>query len=182
MEKTSCAFTGHRPSKLPWGYDENSEGCLRLKEVLATQIAALADSGVTDFLCGMAEGTDQICAELVLVQREKNSALKLHCILPCMGQDARWSDSARRRYRSIVTRADSRLYVSREYHKDCMMERNRFLVDRSSYLLAVYDGKQKGGTAATVNYAREQHRKVIVIDPITRRITREGFGEFPAYS
>jgi len=29
-QKTRC-FTGHRPDKLPFGYDEESPDCLRLK-------------------------------------------------------------------------------------------------------------------------------------------------------
>ncbi len=71
MEPISCAITGHRPSKLPWGYDETAEDCKRLRETLAVQIAALADSGVTSFLSGMAQGVDQIFAELVLALRKK---------------------------------------------------------------------------------------------------------------
>ncbi len=165
MERKTCAFTGHRPSKLPWGYDETAEGCVRLKAALAAQIAALVDNGITDFLSGMAQGTDQICAALVLAQREKNPALRLHCILPCMGQDAKWPDSARKRYRSIIQRADSRFYVSREYHEGCMLERDRFLVERADCLLAVYDGEQRGGTAMTVRYAKKLGREIIVLNP-----------------
>ncbi len=58
MERTSCAITGHRPSKLPWRYDETAEGCVLLRETLAAQIATLVDSGVTSFLSGMAQGVD----------------------------------------------------------------------------------------------------------------------------
>jgi len=58
MKTTSCAFTGHRPNKFPWKYDETDSRCVALKAVLAEQIAALADAGVTQFLSGMAEGTD----------------------------------------------------------------------------------------------------------------------------
>jgi len=68
---------------------------MRLKMILASQIAKLLECGVTDFLSGMAEGIDQTCAGLVPHKREKSPALKLHCILPCMGQDAKWSASAR---------------------------------------------------------------------------------------
>jgi len=71
MKRQFCAFTGHRPNKLPWRCDETSEGCVRLRDVLAAQIAELAESGVTDFLSGMAEGIDMICSELVLSLREK---------------------------------------------------------------------------------------------------------------
>jgi len=176
MKRRGCAFTGHRPNKLPWRYDEASEGCVRLKEILAAQIAELVENGVTDFLSGMALGVDTICSELVLAQREKNPALKLHCILPCVDQDVEWSASVRERYQSILKRADSIVYVNRAYQKNCMLERDRFLVEWSSCLLAVYNGIRRSGTGATVNYARKLGREIIVIDPITLSVTCEGGG------
>lgn len=48
-----------------------------------------------------------------------------------------------------------------------MLERNRYMVDHAAYLLAVYDGGNKGGTAYTVRYAREKKREIIVIRPDT---------------
>ncbi len=176
MKRQSCAFTGHRPSKLPWHYDEASEGCLRLKEVLASQITMLVESGVTDFLSGMAEGTDVYCAEIVLALREKNPALKLHCVLPHEGQADKWSDSARERYHTILKQADSVEYISREYYDGCMIDRNHRLVDSAGLLLAVYNGVRRSGTGATVNYARTMGREIIVIDPITLSVSHEGGG------
>lgn len=167
MKRKTCSFTGHRPQKLPWGYDESAEGCMRLKRALAEQIEKLTANGVTDFLSGMALGVDTFCAEIVLAMREKNPALKLHCILPCMGQDDKWTTSARVRYASILDKADSIVYVSRGYHPGCMLERDRFLVDWADCLLAVYNGGGRGGTAATVNYARKAGREIWVIDPVS---------------
>ncbi|MCI8677851.1 MAG: DUF1273 domain-containing protein [Lawsonibacter sp.] len=69
-------------------------------------------------------------------------------------------------YRSILDRADSIVYVSRTYYKNCMLDRNRFLVDHAAALLAVYNGERRGGTAATVRYAQKMGREIIVIDPI----------------
>ena len=63
MEKIACAFTGHRPKSFPWKYDERDPDCVLLKEVLAEQIKTLVDRGVTDFLSGMAQGTDLWCSE-----------------------------------------------------------------------------------------------------------------------
>ncbi len=71
VEGPSCAITGHRPDKLPWGYDETSEGYRWLKKALTKQIVTLADSGITSFLSGMALGVDQIFAELVLALHKK---------------------------------------------------------------------------------------------------------------
>ena len=166
---TTCAFTGHRPHKLPWRDNEDDLRCIALKEALTEQITALAEAGVTDFFSGMAAGTDQYCAQIVLTLREKNPALKLHCVLPYEGQADKWSDSAREKYHSILKQADSVEYVSRAYYDGCMIDRNHRLVDSAGLLLAVYSGARRSGTGATVNYARKMGREVIVIDPITRR-------------
>ena len=148
MMNTACAFTGHRPSKFPWRYDETDSRCVALKEELTGQISKLAEVGVTDFFSGMAEGTDTYCAQIVLDLRRKNPALNLHCVLPCEGQ------------------ADEVVYVSREYSKDCMLKRNRYLVDHAACLLAVYNGEWRGGTAMTVRYARKKGREIIIINPV----------------
>ena len=45
MLKSTCAFTGHRPAKLPWRYDETDSRCKALKEILQKQLEALAGAG-----------------------------------------------------------------------------------------------------------------------------------------
>ena len=105
--------------------------------------------------------------------REKNFALKLHCILPYEGQADRWSDSARERYHSILKQAESVEYVSRQYYDGCMIDRNHRLVETADLLLAMFNGARRSGTGATVNYARRLGREIIVIEPITRQIHHE---------
>ncbi len=166
-----CAFTGHRPKKFPWGYDETDVRCVALKNVLAEQITKLVDAGYTDFFSGMAEGTDTWAALAVLALKKENPALKFHCVLPCEGQADKWSASARELYFSILEQADSVVYVSREYSKDCMLKRNRYLVDHAACLLAVYNGEWRGGTAMTVRYAWKMGREVVVIDPTLCQLT-----------
>lgn len=162
-----CAFTGHRPAKLPWKYDEEDERCATLKAALAGQIEKLAEAGVTDFYSGMALGVDVWSAMAVLDLREKNPAVKLHCVLPCEGQEIKWSIPAQTRYKQILSEADYVDYVSRAYHKRCMLERNQRLVDSAAFLLAVYNGEKRGGTAATVRYAQKAGREIIYINPET---------------
>ncbi|MBD5154488.1 MAG: DUF1273 domain-containing protein [Oscillibacter sp.] len=169
MGVTACAFTGHRPHKLPWKDNEDDPRCIALKRTLTEQISALAEAGVTDFFSGMAAGTDHYCAQIVLALRKKYPALKLHCVLPHKGQADKWSDSARERYHAILKQADSVEYLSRAYYDGCMIDRNHRLVDSAGLLLAVYSGARRSGTGATINYARKMGREVIVIDPITRR-------------
>lgn len=173
MMNKVCAFTGHRPGKLPWRYDEADSRCVALKAVLMEQITLLVKAGITQFLSGMAEGTDVFCAEIILALREKNPAIKLHCILPCTAQAEKWSASSQELYHSILEQADSVVYVSRAYHKNCMVDRNRFMVEHATVLLAVYNGMRRSGTGATVNYARKMGREIIVIDPITQLVVHQ---------
>ena len=175
----SCAFTGHRPHKFPWKDNEADPRCIALKETLAEQIAMLAMAGVTEYFTGGADGVDCWAAEIVLTMREKNPALKLHCLLPHEGQADRWSDSAQERYHSILERANSVDYVSRQYYDGCMIDRNHRLVESAGLLLAVFNGVRRSGTGATVNYARKMGKEIIVIDPITRQVTREKIAQLP---
>ena len=164
MKRKRCAFSGHRPRKFPWKYDETDRRCVALKEALETEIEKLTAENYTDFLSGMAEGADTWAAEIVLKLREKNPALRLHCILPCKSQADKWSASARERYYHILEQADSIIYVNRDEARNCMLERNRFLVDHADLLVAVYNGEERGGTAATVRYAKKRKVKTIILN------------------
>lgn len=169
----SCAFSGHRPNKLPWRGNETDPRCKALKAALEAQITAQIEVGCTEFLSGMALAVDTWAAEIVLKLREENPALHLHCILPCADQDAKWSASARGWYHAILEQADSIVRVSRENTKNCMLERNQFLVRYAPTLIAVYNGEPRGGTAATIRYARKLERRIIIIDPNALTVTRE---------
>ena len=173
MLDSCCAFTGHRPHKLPWRYNEADSRCLALKAALAGQITQLVDAGVTDFYSGGADGVDCWASLIVLELRKKNPALRLHLILPHEGQADKWSDSAQERYHSILEKADSVGYVSHEYYDGCMLDRNHRLVEATGVLLAVYNGEWRGGTAATVRYARKLGRGIIILDPVTLEVAED---------
>lgn len=163
MLNNSCAFTGHRPHKLPWKYNETDSRCIRLKATLTDQIIRLMENGVTRFFSGMAEGTDCWAARAVLDLRTDHPELELHCVLPCEGQADKWTVSAQEQYQAILKQADSVEYVSRKYHKNCMLDRNRRLVDSAFFLLAVYNGSGAAGRRR-------------------RYVMRESWGEKSSYS
>ena len=56
MDRTTCAFTGHRPHKFPWKYNETDSRCVALKAALAAKITELAEAGITGCYCGGADG------------------------------------------------------------------------------------------------------------------------------
>ncbi len=87
--------------------------------------------------------------------------------MPYEGQADKWSASAQERYRLILKEADSIEYVSHAYYDGCMLDRNHRLVEAAGSLLAVYNGERRGGTAATIRYARKLQRKIVILDPVS---------------
>ena len=171
---TSCACTGHRPSKLPWKLELSVSGYAAFHALLEKQIELFSAEGIKHYYCGMAIGSDLICAQIVLALRGKNPAIKLHCAIPCKSQADKWEAPLRDQYHAILAEADSVTFVNREHTKNCMLERNRFMVDRCSVVLAVYNGEYRGGTAATVRYARKMGREIFILNPSTLEIVHEG--------
>ncbi len=159
----TCCFTGHRPNKLPWGSNESDPRCLRLKEELAARLEGIYEAGYRHFLCGMAVGCDLYFAEAVLALREKLPDVTLEAAVPCDGQANAWSIPLQRRYEHLLAECDAVSFVQHVYTPGCMQRRNRYMVDRSSLLLAVYDG-QPGGTMSTLLYAGRQGLKTLIID------------------
>ena len=102
----SCCFSGHRPSKLPWGYDESDPRCVEFKEKLAAVIGAVYDSGIKHFICGMALGCDMYCAEAVIRLKKMHSDVTLQAAVPYRGQADSWNEYNRLRYDRIVDNCD----------------------------------------------------------------------------
>ncbi len=162
MDKT-CCFTGHRPAKLPWGSDESDERCKALKLEISARVEGIVLAGYRNFICGMAEGCDMYFAEAVLEMRSRFPDVTLEAAIPCDRQADKWSTAQQRRYEHIMAESDTVTFVQHQYSPGCMMRRNRYMVDRSSLLLACFDG-QAGGTMNTILYAQRQGLQVIIID------------------
>ena len=154
-EKT-CCFTGHRPDKLPWGEDERDPRCARLKRRVVQEVEDAYAAGIRHFISGMARGCDLYCAEAVLALREAEGDIILECARPCEAQADNWPEAERARYRSILDRCDYETLVQHSYDRFCMLRRNRYMVDRSCRLIAVYNGVPKGGTFQTLTYAMKK--------------------------
>ena len=162
-----CAFSGYRPSKLPFR-GESDPACIALKQRLTDEIYASVQQGYTDFVCGMALGTDTWAAEAVLeIQRtlEGIKEVRLHAYLPFEGQDQRWNARDRRRYRAILEKCNSVTVTSAQYLPDCMERRNRAMIHRAEKLIAVFDGKS-GGTQKTVLMAHQKGIEIRILSPI----------------
>jgi len=150
-EKT-CCFTGHR--NIPVGEYQN------IKRRLRKTIKALAERGVIYYGAGGALGFDTLAAQAVLSLQTELPQLRLILVLPCLSQTRGWMEKDRQVYEKIKVQAAKVRYISKKYTPDCMYRRNRHLVDNSGVCVC-YMSRPTGGTAYTVNYAKQQGLEII---------------------
>ena len=160
----TCCFTGHRPEKLPWGDDETDGRCAALKKKLQDAVEAAYDEEMRHFICGMARGCDLYFAEAVLSLREARGDVSLEAAVPCPSQANSWPRADQVRRRRILAACDLETLVQDHYSPGCMSRRNRYMVDHSAMVIAVYDGAG-GGTRRTLEYALRQGVPFVDIRP-----------------
>ena len=167
MESTkihTLCFTGHRPQKLPWGFNEQDERCLLMKEKLKVLIEDAINDGFCYFWSGMALGFDLICVEVLLELKRQYNHIKIFGALPCKNQAKIWPLKQQFRYNKLIAQLDDTCCLNDYYTgPECMLERNRFMIDNSSRLIAFFDGKS-GGTKSTIDYAKKKGVMVEIIN------------------
>ncbi len=150
----SCCFTGHR---LISAADRPA-----LLRDLRQTLAIFADSGVRTFICGGAIGFDTLAAQEVLRLKQDFPLVRLSLVLPCRTQADRWTAAQKKTYHAVLERADETECLFDQYVSGCMQMRNRRMVDRSDICVAYYRGTP-GGTAYTVNYAKEKGVRLLFV-------------------
>ena len=158
-----CCFTGYRPQKCPWGFNEKDKRFLRVKEKTKQEIEKAISNGYDTFLCGMAIGFDMMCAEIVLELKKNDKNIRLIGALPCRNQDEKWNNEHKQRYKSIIKQLDCIRCIYDKYEDGCMKERNKFMINNSSLCIALFDGKP-GGTKQTIDYAKSLNKEIIYIN------------------
>lgn len=120
--------------------------------------------GTTHFITGGAIGFDTIVAQSVLDLKSNYTEIKLILAIPCEDQASKWSDEDKYIYENIKKNADKVIYISKKYEEDCMLKRNRFMVDNSNFVIGAWDGRKRGGTYYTLNYAKKSNKEIILLD------------------
>lgn len=150
-KRTAC-FTGHR--KIP-AYDIQN-----IEKQLDEIIEKLYQKGVIFYGAGGSYGFDMLAEMAVIRARNRHNEIKLILVLPCKNQDKYWTEDNKAAFAEIKNQSDKIVYTSEICSKDCMHKRNRHLVNFSGYCVA-YLNKNSGGTAYTVNYARQNGLEIV---------------------
>ncbi len=163
-KSTTCCFTGHRPNKLPWKYNESDPRCVSLKKKLYDVAYSLYQSGYRHFICGMAQGCDMYFCEIMMQLRGEHSDITIEAAIPCETQSAHWPEEQRLRYFKLISECDKETLLQTAYTPSCMQKRNKYMVDNSSAIIAVFDGSL-GGTMQTLAYALRSNIDIIELQP-----------------
>lgn len=152
------AATGHRPHKLRREWDGTGPLSLWIQGEMRKILEREKPDAV---ITGMALGADQIWAELAVIMN-----IRLIAAIPFFGQEARWHPDSQNKYRILLAKAQEIVNVSDKdhYKASYMQDRNEWMVDQSSGLVAVWD-ESPGGTFNCVMYAQNMGRPIFHIDP-----------------
>ena len=102
VQGKTCAFTGHRPQSLPFGFDESDKRCTSLKSVMRDQIVALIESAIP---------CETQAIKWSVASRERYYNIAAKCDKETMLQREYTSDCMDKRNRYMVDHADYILAV-----------------------------------------------------------------------
>ena len=142
-KKHTCCVTGHRDIPL------NKVGIIQTK--LRQEVLNAIREGYTHFISGFAAGTDLLFAEIVAELKDEY-LITLEAAIPYPGR----LNTPDTTFRRLINECDLVKIHTAQYSKSCFMVRNRYMIDSSTLVIAVHDGRKTGGTAATIRYARKR--------------------------
>ena len=147
----NCCVTGHR--KTPAGKTDY------IKEELHKQIKLAIRDGYTHFISGMAYGVDLHFASIIAEIKAKNPKITLEAAIPHRKRLAAKDE----RFQRLIKLCDSVHVTAETYNKGVYMNRNMYMVGKSKRVIAVYDGRESGGTEFTIRYAKTKGKEIINI-------------------
>jgi uncharacterized phage-like protein YoqJ len=176
MERLSCAIIGHNPQRFKFKYNEQAPLCRAVKAAITEQVKKLYSQGVKLFYMGCGIGVDTWAAEIVIELKHQAdfSDTELFCAIPFPDHSDRFTDGQKKRYQNILAECTHKEAVSRHY-SPVAYKRLYYMIDKSQYLLAVYDqdrsGNERSVLGQAVNYSIKNNLQITFIHPDTAKIS-----------
>lgn len=150
MERKTCCVTGHR--SIPSNQME------AVRQELEKAVRQAIEDGYTTFISGFADGVDLMFAEIVSQAMQKNPKIKLIAAIPYR---KRLETLQKRERTKALIKQCAEIYVAaKEYLPSVYVKRNRYMVERSDRVIAVYDGRDSGGTVGMIRLAHQMKKKL----------------------
>lgn len=146
-----CGVTAHRD--IP---DDNIE---YIKNELRKVIQKTLDKNYRHYISGFANGGDLIFIETVLEFKERYPGIRIEAAIPYRER----LKSKNKQFQNLIMKCDYIEICSEEYSKQCYSRRNDYILERSDLVIAIYDGRPKGGTYNTIQKAIKLNKNLSVI-------------------
>lgn len=150
MKGKTCCVTGHR--------DLPQNEINKIKTALAHEIDAAVTDGFTCFMSGFADGVDQYFVELVLERKQTTPALELIAVIPYRKRLD--SLNKKTRTRELLEACADVVVIQEKYLPSVYSHRNRYMVEHSDRVIAVYDGRETGGIAKTIRFTHRMKKEL----------------------
>lgn len=157
-----CTFSGHRPQKFPWKFDETDPRCVLIKARLSQAINDAIQNGYDYFIAGGALGWDMWAAEAVLAQMAEHN-LSLEIAQPFSEHNNKLYGEYQTRQQYILHNATKITTVgTKEDWKNAYKLRNQYMIDHSEMLItACLDEHTRSGTAQTIRMAEKAQIEIV---------------------
>jgi uncharacterized phage-like protein YoqJ len=164
-------MTGCTPQRFQFKYNEEAPLCKKIKTAIAEEIKRLYAIDVRLFCVGCAVGADTWAAEIVLDLRKRAaySDIELFCAVAFPEQSDRFTAGQKKRNQYILSQCTYKEVISNHYSPAAYKRLNYYMIDKSQYLIAVYDQdkSERSGLVQTVNYAMKKNLQITFIHPDT---------------
>ena len=150
MTEKTCCVTGHR--------DIPAEQIDAVKYALWREIIKAVSDGYTGFMTGFADGADQYFAEMVVKLQEDFPNLRLIAVIPYRKRVD--SLESREQTKALLHACANVVVIQEEYKPIVYAKRNRYMVEHSDRVIAVYDGREKGGTVNTIRLTHNMKKEL----------------------
>lgn len=162
MDK-SLSISGHRLDKLESLSDSNSF-LDSVRDILYIKINSYIDRGFNRFYVGMSDGIDLWAGQILLELKScQYPQLEIVAVKPYPNHGNNFSKEDKALYNEILEEASLVVCTSEKSSKWCYLQRNQYMVDNSTNLLALVSDLHSG-TGRTINYAKSLNRPVEVVD------------------
>lgn len=151
MNEKTCCVTGHR--------DISTDHITYVDQALRQEILSAIEDGYTQFISGFAEGVDLMFAAIVVEERERYPDITLEAAIPYAGR----LKTKDKRFHELLHACDAIKVECQEYVPSCFMQRNRYMAGQAQRVIAVYDGRERGGTLFTMREAHTLGKEVRLI-------------------
>jgi uncharacterized phage-like protein YoqJ len=156
-------FTGHR--KIAGTYEGPAQD--KLMEFLSKLVQEWSAVGWTTWISGGAIGVDQIAMDAVRWAMTFGAPAKLVIARPFPSQASKWPHASQARFAELCKFGEVIDVSPDPYTPQKMQIRNIWMVDNACVTIAVWDGKESGGTWNCIQSAKQKGNKILHIHPTT---------------